>query len=115
MRVPRYGFDTWRTLFTNRQLLALGTFVQEIRRLPAARADWPAAWREAVVAILTPTISRLADRGCYAGNLDCNGARTSSAACVHSIRSAHGVGLRRVDVLLPIRAGGFNQAVDWTC
>ena len=29
--LPRYGFDTWRQLFTNRQLLALGTFVREIR------------------------------------------------------------------------------------
>ena len=31
--LPRYGFDSWRTLFTNRQLLALGTFVQEVGRL----------------------------------------------------------------------------------
>ena len=30
--LPRYGFDMWRQLFTNRQLLALGTFVREIRR-----------------------------------------------------------------------------------
>ena len=30
--VDGYGFDAWRTLFTNRQLLALGTFVQETRR-----------------------------------------------------------------------------------
>ena len=29
--LPRYGFGTWRQLFTNRQLLALGTFVREIR------------------------------------------------------------------------------------
>ena len=32
MRIPRYGFDTWRSLFTDRQLLALGAFVREIRR-----------------------------------------------------------------------------------
>ena len=61
--VDGYGFDRWRTLFTNRQLLALGTFVQEIRRLSETMADWPEAWREEVVACLTPTISRLADRG----------------------------------------------------
>ena len=61
--LPRYGLDTWRTVFTNRQLLALGTFVQEIRRLPATMADWPEPWREAMVASLTPTISRLAERG----------------------------------------------------
>ena len=46
--VDGYGFDTWRTLFTNRQLLALGTLVQEIRRLPATMTEWPEAWREAV-------------------------------------------------------------------
>ena len=31
MRVPRYGFTTWRSLFTDRQLLALGVLVHEIR------------------------------------------------------------------------------------
>ena len=30
--VDGYDLDTWRKLFTNRQLLALGTFVREIRR-----------------------------------------------------------------------------------
>ena len=33
MRIPKYGFDTWRKLFTNRQLLALGTFIREMRSL----------------------------------------------------------------------------------
>ena len=32
-RVPLYGFDTWRKLFTNRQLLALGEFVLAVRGL----------------------------------------------------------------------------------
>ena len=61
MRVPRYGFDTWRKLFTNRQLFALGTFIREIRRLPLN--DYPDDWREALIANLAPCISRLADRG----------------------------------------------------
>ena len=34
--LPRYGFGTWRTLFTDRQLLAFGTFVRAIRRCAAA-------------------------------------------------------------------------------
>ena len=63
MRIPRYGFDSWRTLFTNRQLLTLGTFVQEIRRLPSVMTACPDAWREAVIASLALTVSRLADRG----------------------------------------------------
>ncbi len=61
MRIPRYGFDTWRTLFTNRQLLALGTFVREIRRLPEAMADWPDAWREANSTYASCALSKFAD------------------------------------------------------
>ena len=32
-RVPLYGFDTWRKLFTNRQLLAIGTLIHSIRSI----------------------------------------------------------------------------------
>ena len=32
-RVPLYGLDTWRKLFTNRQLLALGTMTNSIRSI----------------------------------------------------------------------------------
>ena len=31
--IDGYGFDAWRKLFTNRQLLALGTFIRELRSL----------------------------------------------------------------------------------
>ena len=63
MRVPRYGFDTWRTLFTDRQLLALGAFVRGIRRCADEMDGYPREWREALTACLAPSISRLADRG----------------------------------------------------
>ena len=39
--VDGYGFTTWRSLFTDRQLLALGAFVREIRR--AAGLNGPTA------------------------------------------------------------------------
>ena len=52
MRIPRYGFDRWRTLFTDRQLLALGTFVREIRSLGDDLAGYPAPWRDALRAYL---------------------------------------------------------------
>ena len=61
--VDGYGFDTWRKLFTNRQLLALGTLVQEIRRCSDEMAEYPPEWREALTAFLALTISRIADRG----------------------------------------------------
>ena len=64
IRTTRYGFDTWRKLFTNRQLLALGALVQEIRRCSDEMADhYSPQWREALTAFLSLTISRIADRG----------------------------------------------------
>ena len=62
--LPRYGFDTWRRVFTNRQLLALSTFIRAIRRCAGDMDAYPEAWREALPAYLAPSISRLADRGC---------------------------------------------------
>ena len=64
MRMPRYGFTTWDSLFSDRQLLALGAIVRQIRR---ARDEmevcgYPADWCEALVACLAPSVSRLADR-----------------------------------------------------
>ena len=59
--VDGYGFDRWRTLFTNRQLLALGTFVQEVRRLPETMAGWPEEWREAVAIYGAGGVSKFAD------------------------------------------------------
>ena len=62
--LPRYGFDTWAKLFSNRQLLALGILVREIRhvREEMDHSHYPAEWQEMLVAILAPSISRLADR-----------------------------------------------------
>ena len=59
--VDGYGFDTWRKLFTNRQLLALGTFVRNLRRLMQELDDWPEGWREALVSNLALVNDRLAD------------------------------------------------------
>ena len=60
-RVPLYGLDTWRKLFTNRQLLALGVFVLSTRGLMKDLEDYPDVWREAVIANLAIVTDRLAD------------------------------------------------------
>jgi adenine-specific DNA methylase len=62
MRVPRYGFDAWRKLFTNRQLLALGAFVRAIRGFSGGASAYPEGWHEALTMCLAPSISRLTDR-----------------------------------------------------
>ncbi len=61
IRSPRYGYTTWRHLFTDRQLLALGTLVREIRQCHARLGDYPAEWREAIVAYLSCILSKFAD------------------------------------------------------
>ena len=62
-RVPLYGFKKWSDLFTNRQLLALMTFVKQTRmaRSEMERLGYPAEWVEAVVVYLAILIDRLAD------------------------------------------------------
>ena len=59
--LPRYGLDTWGQLFTDRQLLALGTFVRALRRCAGEMDDYPDEWREAVLACLAICVDRLAD------------------------------------------------------
>ncbi|MDE2653627.1 MAG: DUF1156 domain-containing protein [Gemmatimonadota bacterium] len=61
--VDGYGLDTWGKLFTDRQLLALGTLLREIRdvREEIAEHGYPEEWREALTAYLACTLSKLAD------------------------------------------------------
>ena len=59
--VDGYGFDTWRKLFTNRQLLALGAFVRILRKSMQELEGAPESWREGLVASLMLVNDRLAD------------------------------------------------------
>ena len=61
--LPRYGIDSWRKTFTNRQLLAMGVFIREIRRVTGDAHNYPEDWCEVLLTYLAPSISRLADRG----------------------------------------------------
>ena len=57
----QYGKTSWRKLFTNRQLLALGEFVLILRRMMQELEGWPASWREALIANLALVNDRLSD------------------------------------------------------
>ena len=59
--VDGYGFDTWRKLFTNRQLVALGEFILAVRGLMQELDDGPEVWREAIITNLALVTDRLAD------------------------------------------------------
>ena len=62
-QLPDYGFKTWSNLFTDRQLLALMTFVKWTR---AAKAEmemfgYPAEWAEAIEMYAAILADRIAD------------------------------------------------------
>ena len=59
--VDGYGFGTWRKLFTNRQLLCLGTFLRVIRASSADVSHYPAEWHEAIAASLSCVLSKASD------------------------------------------------------
>ena len=61
--VDGYGFDTWRKLFTNRQLLALGKLIRQTRYTINTMDSYPSNedWKDAVIAGLILGIQRLLD------------------------------------------------------
>ena len=108
--LPRYGFDTWRTLFTGRQLLALGTFIRAMRRCAEAMGDYPDDWREALVAHLAPSISRLVDRGSALATWTSGPEQVSHAFARFALPMVWDFA---ESCPLADATGGFIQAVEW--
>ena len=108
--VSIYGFDLWSSLFTDRQLLALGTFVRELRRCAGEMDDYPDEWREAIIACLAPSISRLADRGSTLATWtnDRDTIRSTFARFALPIVWDFAESCPLADT-----SGGFIQAVEW--
>ena len=111
MRIPRYGFDTWRKLFTNRQLLAIGTLIRGIRRCAGEMEEtYDAHWREALWMSLAGALSKFTDY--------------SSSTCVWH-NSGEKLGHTYARFALPImwdycevsplsaKTGGFLASVEW--
>ncbi|MDP1561663.1 MAG: DUF1156 domain-containing protein [Pirellulaceae bacterium] len=83
MRVPRYGFDRWQKVFTQRQLNAMGTFVKTIRGsgMLIEKTYVSVEWREAITAYLTCGFDRM---------LDFNSTMLSWITSVEAIRNTFG-------------------------
>ena len=109
-RVPLYGFDTWRKLFTNRQLLALGEFVRALRELPDRLTDYPEEWKEAVAAMCLPIISRMADRGSTLATWTNNPEKIRSTFARFALPITWDFS---ESAPLSDTTGGFVQSVDW--
>ena len=61
--VDNYGFDQWAKLFTERQLLSLGTFSSILREMPHVirSNDYQEHWIEPLLACIACALDRLAD------------------------------------------------------
>ena len=108
--VDGYGFDTWRTLFTNRQLLALGEFTRALRCLPQQLIDYPTVWRESIVAMCGPIISRMADRGSTLATWDNEPEKIRSTFARFALPMTWDFSEYAP---LSDTTGGFLQSVDW--
>ncbi len=110
IRVPLYGFDTWRKLFTNRQLLALGEFVRAMRNMSRELGDYPSEWAESLVAMCCPIISRMADRGSMLATW------TNDRETIRSTFARFALPITwDFSEFAPISdtTGGFSQSIDW--
>ena len=108
--VDGYGFDTWRKLFTNRQLLALGEFTLALRSLTRELADWPEEWSEAITAMCLPIISRMADRGSTLATWTNNPEKIRSTFARFALPITWDF-----SEFAPLSdtTGGFTQSIDW--
>ena len=62
--VPSYGFDLWRKLFTNRQLLELGVFLKVMDTVgrEIKQSGYPVHWEEAIRYYLACMLDRIANQ-----------------------------------------------------
>ncbi len=109
-RVPLYGFDTWRKLFTNRQLLALGEFVRALRSMSDELGHYPADWAESLAAMCLPIISRMADRGSTLASWTNDRETTRSTFARFALPIVWDFA---EFAPLSDTTGGFVQSVDW--
>ena len=108
----QYGLDQWTKLFTERQLISLGTLSFVIRCLwETTRAkSFPESWSEALVASLACALDRAADRGSQITTWqnDPEKLRNSFARFALPMTWDYAEGNPFVD-----SSGGFIQAIEW--
>ncbi len=108
--VDGYGFDTWRKLFTNRQLVALGEFVKSMRQLPEEVGDYPEEWQESIAGMCLPIISRMADRGSTLATWTNDPEKIRSTIARFALPITWDFS---ESAPLSDTTGGFVQSVDW--
>ncbi|MBI4514360.1 MAG: DUF1156 domain-containing protein [Deltaproteobacteria bacterium] len=112
MRVPLYGFDRWRKLFTTRQLLTLGTFV---RRTRAAResletSKYAQEWVEAVGAYLALMLDRLSNQTSTLSRWNQGGEKIEGTFARFALSMLWDFADTNP---LADTSGGYQSAIDW--
>ncbi len=108
--VDGYGFRVWRHLFTNRQLLMLGTALQELRAIPEYLGSHPRGWSEAMPYYIAAALSRTADRG------SCLSTWTNDPEQIRNTFARFALPMVWDFVEscpLSDTSGGFGQAIEW--
>ncbi len=113
-RVPLYGFDRWSKLFTQRQLIALGSFVKHARAAAPEmlKEGYPSEWLEALRAYSAVSIDRLVDRS----SILCRPDPTPTQSGVINTFSRFALPITWdfiEGVTTESFSGGFSGAVEW--
>lgn len=109
-RAPLYGFSKWVDVFTDRQLLALGMFVAEIRRVTTSMDYYPREWSEAIRAYLAPSVCRIADRGSTLATWQSSSAKIRNTFARFALPMVWDFA---ESCPLNNSSGGYSQAVEW--
>ena len=110
--LPKYGFTTWRSLFSGRQQLTLGVFVREMREVGGLVDTARPGWREGVSAYLSCVLSKMTD---YNSTLCSwhNGRETLRSTFA---RFALPMVWDYCEVNpLSSSSGGFSRMAEWVC
>lgn len=110
--LTRYGIDNWGKVYSDRQLIMMGTFVRSIR---AAAVEIKQnyndeIWSGAIAASLACALSRLADRGCTLVTWQPTSEFLGHVFMRYALSYTwdYAEGNPFIDA-----SGGFVQAVDW--
>ncbi len=107
-----YGMTQWKDLFTYRQLLGLGTFVNFSRTVyqQASSMSYPEYWAEAIVAFLALALDRLADRS----SCQCHWDLSRDTVASTFVRFALPINWDYCETnVIGLTAGSYDNQLDW--
>lgn len=110
--VPSYGFDVWRKLFTNRQLLELGTFLRamDTAGLEIKRSGYPAHWEESIRYYLACMLDRLANQSSSISRWNNRGEKVEGTFSRFALPIIWDFAETNP---LGTTTGGYQSALDW--